>query len=168
MVEPGGEIKMLQQVVAPKRSWLSKSLPMIGFGLCSALVAAGIVLYFVNPLPAAVSSAPTTKPTPWIAYPIAPIPAPPPSIASATRAALLSVGVDKDKAADLSAAIEQSITKQTDEKWFYGKIAVGSLMPLWIIALVALFRHQRPPVDLSRLEAIVRRAEWLAMEAERR
>jgi hypothetical protein len=159
---------MLQQVVAPKRSWLSKRLPMIGCGLCTALLAAGLVFYFMNPLPAAVSSVPTIMMPPRVAYPIMPVQAPPPSIHPATRAALLSAGVDKDKVDDVSAAIEQSIAKQTDEMWFYGKIAIGSLVPLWIIALVALFRHQRPPVDLSHLEAIVRRSEWLAMEAERR
>jgi hypothetical protein len=119
------------QVVAPKRSWLSKRLPVIGCGLCTALLAAELVFYFVNPLPAAVSSVPTIMMPPRIAYPIMPIQAPPPSIHSATRAALLSAGVDKNK-------------------------------------VVALFRHQRPPVDLSHLEAIARRSEWLAMEAERR
>jgi hypothetical protein len=95
-----------------------------------------------------------------------------PSIYSAARAALISAGIDEDKAdgpaSDLAAAIEQSIIKQTDDLWFYGKIALGSLVPLWIVALVALFRHQRPPVDLSHLEAIVRRADLLAVEAGER
>jgi len=91
-------------------------------------------------------------------------PDPPASVYSAVRDALVAAGVDEDKigyAADkLSAAIAADIAKQTDELRLYGKIAVGSLVPLWIIALVALFRHQRPPVDMRQVESIVRDARW--------
>jgi hypothetical protein len=101
---------------------------------------------------------PPYMPVPYMA------PDPPASVYSAVRDALVAAGVDEDKigyAADkLSAAIAADIAKQTDELRLYGKIAVGSLVPLWIIALVALFRHQRPPVDMRQVESIVRDARW--------
>jgi hypothetical protein len=92
-------------------------------------------------------------------------PDPPASVYSAVRGALVAAGVDDDKigyAADkLSAAIAADIAKQTDELRLYGKIAVGSLVPLWIIALVALFRHPRR-VDWQDLS---RAAQWAARDA---
>jgi hypothetical protein len=82
-----------------------------------------------------------------------------PAIHLAVRNALVAAGVDEDKvdapAADLSASIEQAIAAKTDELWFWGKIAGWSLVPLWIIALVALFRHKKPPVDLWSRRALV-------------
>ncbi len=92
------------------------------------------------------------------------------SIYAAVRTALIAAGVDEDKidrpAADLSAAIEANISGSVNELWFYVKILAGSLVPLWIVALVALFRHQRERVDLSHLENIVRQASLVAAEAD--
>ena len=81
---------------------------------------------------------------------------------AAARNAMIAAGVAEDKldgrAADLEAAINDAIHKQTDGLRWFGKIAIASLVPLWIIALVALFRHQRVRVDLAHLEEIIRQA----------
>jgi hypothetical protein len=55
-------------------------------------------------------------------------------------------------AADLEAAINDVIREPINELRWYAEIAIGSLVPLWIIALVALYRHQRERVDLAHLE----------------
>lgn len=57
-------------------------------------------------------------------------------------------------------AIADDIAKPADEARWYGQIAVGSLVPLWIVALAALFRHQHPPVDMRQVASIVRDARW--------
>jgi hypothetical protein len=84
--------------------------------------------------------------------------------------AMVAAGADEDKvdgpAADLSAAIDPSIRKPVGELRFYGEVAIWSLVPLWVVALVALFRHQRERVDLSHLEWIVRQANLVAPERD--
>jgi hypothetical protein len=105
-------------------------------------------------------------------YPYPPVPQPvaEPDIYAAVRTAMVATGVDEDKvdgpAADLSAAIEQSIRKPVDELWFYGKIAAASLVPLWVVALVGWKRHQKPPVELSHFEWIVRQANLVALDRD--
>jgi hypothetical protein len=93
-----------------------------------------------------------------------------PGIYAAVREAMVDAGVDEDKvdgpASDLSAAIENSIRKPVDELRFYGEVALASLVPLWVIALVVLFRHQRERVDLSHLEWVVRQANLVASERD--
>jgi hypothetical protein len=85
---------------------------------------------------------------------------------SAARNALLAAGVDEEKvagpAADLEAAINGAIHQQTDELRFNGEIGIASMVPLWIIGLVALFRQQPERVDLSHLDYIVRIANRIA------
>jgi hypothetical protein len=99
-----------------------------------------------------------------------PRPAAPLDVYAAVRAAMIAAGVDEDKvagpAADLSAAIERSIRAQTNGLRWFGEIAIGSLVPLWIIALVALFGHQRERVDLSHLERVLERVRYVAVMAE--
>jgi hypothetical protein len=121
-------------------------------------------------------SAPPPPSRAQLVYPYPLVPAPPPqlravpSIYGAVREAMVAAGVDEEKvdgpAADLSAAIGNSIRTPIDELWLYGKIAAGSLVPLWIIALVALFRHQRERVDLSHLEHIIRQANLVAPDRD--
>jgi hypothetical protein len=111
-------------------------------------------------------------PPPLVLYPDPPVPQPVAAqdIYPAVRSALVAAGVDEDKvdgpASDLSAAIENSIRKPVDDLRFYGEVALASLVPLWIIALVALFRHQRERVDMSHLEWIVRQANLVALDRD--
>jgi hypothetical protein len=112
----------------------------------SAAVAAGPPVHMIAP--------PVTYPPRW-----------PSTMDSAIRDALIEAGFGEDKVdgltADLADTIDASIRKQVDELRWYGEIAIASLVPLWIIALVALFRHQRP---LRHLDRIVARAETLTSD----
>ena len=80
------------------------------------------------------------------------------------RDALVAAGVDEDKISGIAdkptIAIAADVATPPGELRRCGQIAVGSLVPLWITALVVLFRHQRASTDLRQVEDIVRQA-WV-------
>jgi hypothetical protein len=133
----------------------------------AALVVVGCLGFYatrppsVPPFAAIVAGPPVHMIAPPVTYP----PRWPSTMDSAIRDGLIEAGVGEDKVdwltADLADTIDASIRKQIDELRWNGEIAIASLVPLWIIALVALFRHQRPPVNLRHLDSIVARAETL-------
>jgi hypothetical protein len=86
---------------------------------------------------------------------------PQPAVYSAVMDALVAAKVDKDKvnalADKVATAVTSTVDEAVDELRRSGAIAVGSLVPLWIIALVALLRHPRR-VDWRDVAEASRRA----------
>jgi hypothetical protein len=88
-----------------------------------------------------------------------------PSVYSAVMDAVVAAKVDKDKvnaladkvATAVTSTVDEAVEKSIDELQRYGAIAVGSLAPLWIVALVALLRHPRR-VDWRDVDEASRRA----------
>jgi hypothetical protein len=95
-------------------------------------------------------------------------PATPSSLYSSVVDAMTAAGVDAKRAKPIAdqvdAAVSRKISSETADLWWYGK-AAASVIPLWVLALVAVLPHKRPEVDLSRLEYLVWTAERI--EAER-
>jgi hypothetical protein len=109
---------------------------------------------------------PTPPPVPVAIAP----PTPPSSLHSSILDAMTAAGVGMDQAntvADqVDAAMSRKIAADTADLRWYGKAAVAGMVPLWIFALVALFRHQRESANLRELQYLVDTARDL--ESSRR
>jgi hypothetical protein len=72
---------------------------------------------------------------------------------------MTAAGVDAERAKPIAdqvdAAVSRKIAADNADLWWYGKAAVASMVPLWIVTLVALLRHQREPVNLRELQSLV-------------
>jgi hypothetical protein len=99
------------------------------------------------------ADAPLPMATIVLAPPYPSSPQRPSTIDASVWDARFAAGVGEDKVdvvtANLWGAIDASILTQSDELRWYGVIVIGSLVPLWTIALVPLLRHQR--ADLSHV-----------------
>jgi hypothetical protein len=97
---------------------------------------------------------PIPEPAPFAIAP----PNPPSSLHSSILDAMTAAGVGLDQASaaadQVDAAVSRKIAADTADLWWYGRAALASMVPLWIIALVALIRHQKPEVNLRELNSL--------------